>query len=527
MLKAVIYTRVSTEEQAENGTSLETQELGCLRKAAQIGAQVIGIHKDEGISGAFYMSRPGMLAALADVEAGRAEILIVASLSRFSRDVEHQQGLKKRIERAGGRLVLCDMELQDTPEGDLQFGIMGQFAQYERQVIRKRTMIGRKKRAEEGIQPYRTLSPFGYHVPTEKDVLAGVYPASALGLYQVIEEEAAVVRELFIRCAAGTPLRGLAKWLDAKGVPTPQGGLRWYPSTLRCLLNNSVYKGTALVGRREVVTDESRLQKGFKMSYSLRSRPADQCVPIAVPALVTEDLWEACQKRLGDNQAAFSGNPKRRYTLSGYAVCIECGRRMGGWTCHGCSYYVCNVEWCNQYKRAKRGPDAENAVRLCIETLAAEPEQIAKAITVYTEADHDSDAGDVLKKLQGEMEALAAQEKATITAQIAGIQNGADPGIYAGLFSEIARKRKELQERISALSVPFPEETFNPKETARIIAQIAADIHLVFSSPDVSPARKNAILASILRSVKIDVDRYHVELAPIPGSGLTVQQHPS
>lgn len=99
--KAVLYLRVSTEEEAETGTSLETQELACLRKVAALGGQVIGIHKDEGVSGGFYLSRPGIQAALCDLEAKRADVLIVASLSRFSRDAEHQQAIRKRIERAG------------------------------------------------------------------------------------------------------------------------------------------------------------------------------------------------------------------------------------------------------------------------------------------------------------------------------------------------------------------------------------------------------------------------------------------
>ena len=57
--KAVIYTRVSTDKQAEEGTSLEVQESACLRKAQDLGAEVTDIITDEGVSGAFYLSRPG------------------------------------------------------------------------------------------------------------------------------------------------------------------------------------------------------------------------------------------------------------------------------------------------------------------------------------------------------------------------------------------------------------------------------------------------------------------------------------
>ena len=79
-------------------------------------------------SGALYHARPGIQAALRDLEAGKADTLIIANLSRFSRDREHQSTIKKRVEAAGARLVFCDMDFADTPEGDLAFGIMGTFA---------------------------------------------------------------------------------------------------------------------------------------------------------------------------------------------------------------------------------------------------------------------------------------------------------------------------------------------------------------------------------------------------------------
>jgi site-specific DNA recombinase len=146
--------------------------------------------REEGVSGALYIARPGMQKALSLIEAGKANLLICANLSRYSRDAEHQHAIKRRLESAGARLVLCDMDFDATPEGDLAFGIMGNFAAYERKIIRKRTMTGRRRCAENGIQPHRNLSPFGYHVITKEDVLTGRYPAGTVGTYQVIEEQA-------------------------------------------------------------------------------------------------------------------------------------------------------------------------------------------------------------------------------------------------------------------------------------------------------------------------------------------------
>lgn len=216
---AIIYTRVSGNEQAEHGTSLESQRDACRAKALSLALPVSAEYEDAGTSGGFLLSRGGMQAALADIHAGRADTLICASISRYSRDTEHQQSIKKAVQAAGGRLVFCDMDFDDTPEGDLAFGIMGNFAEYERKSIATRTEKGRRKRAEQGKQPARARAPYGYHVVGKADVLRGDHPADLCGQYLVIEPEAEIVRAMFDRYTSGTnTLSGLARWLNENGI---------------------------------------------------------------------------------------------------------------------------------------------------------------------------------------------------------------------------------------------------------------------------------------------------------------------
>src|SRR5258708_25895389 len=86
-LRAVIYTRVSTGEQADNGTSLDDQLILCRHKVEELGGQVVSEYDDPGVSGALYLSRPGIQAALRDVENARAHTLVIAKLHRSDRDV--------------------------------------------------------------------------------------------------------------------------------------------------------------------------------------------------------------------------------------------------------------------------------------------------------------------------------------------------------------------------------------------------------------------------------------------------------
>ena len=229
MRGAVLYTRVSGNEQDKHGTSPETQKDACRKKALELSLPIIAEYYDGGISGGFLLSRTEFQAALQDIQAGRADTLICPNISRYSRDVEHQQAVKKAVRAAGGKLVFCDMDFADTPEGDLNFTIQGGFAEYERKLIRERTMKGKRKRAEEGRQMSPSRSPYGYRIVLKEDVLRGEFPAELLGRYTVEEGQAAIVRELFSRYASGecgTP--ALAKDFNRRGVPLPRGGTLWH-----------------------------------------------------------------------------------------------------------------------------------------------------------------------------------------------------------------------------------------------------------------------------------------------------------
>lgn len=239
-LRVVLYARVSTNEQVAAGNSLIEQHAACIAKAQQLGAEVVAYHEDAGVSGSLYLARPGIQRALAEIESGKANALIIAKLDRYSRDREHQAAIKKRIERAGGSLIFCEGDFADTPEGDLQFGIQGSFAEYERKVIRERTMKGRRATSRKGIQTQTSMRPFGYYIPNKEDVLLGRYPAEQRGKYQVIEEEARWVRGIFERVARGDSMHGVARWLNTEGVPTPRNGQFWRVSSLKRILGNPV-----------------------------------------------------------------------------------------------------------------------------------------------------------------------------------------------------------------------------------------------------------------------------------------------
>jgi hypothetical protein len=163
------------------------------------------------------------------------------------------------------------MHFDDTPEGDLAFNIMGDFAAYERALIRKRSITGKLRRVEEGIQPSRAMRLFGYHIVTENDVISGRYPAEELGKYHVIQEEAAWVRGMLQRYAAGASMRSIARWLQESGVPTHRGASHRAPETVTGIIRNLVYRGLATFGKRE-----RRVDPGAWTVWLLSHLPREQ-----------------------------------------------------------------------------------------------------------------------------------------------------------------------------------------------------------------------------------------------------------
>ena len=256
---AVIVTRVSTGEQVKNGTSLESQLDACRLKALTLNLPIFAEYEDAGLSGGLLLMREGMQRAIADIKAGHANTLICAKMSRYSRDVEHQQSIRKEVRQAGSVVVFCDMEFADTPEGDLAFSIMGGFAEYERKVIRARTMSGRQKRIDQGQQPTRGHSPYGYHIVTHADVTRGTYEPEMVGRYVIVPAEADAIRMAFMAYAQGeASMSGVCRLLHASGA-RPRRAQIWHIATLHDILSNPAYKGEPATGRYRYTMDEQRV----------------------------------------------------------------------------------------------------------------------------------------------------------------------------------------------------------------------------------------------------------------------------
>lgn len=152
------YLRVSTADQAESGAGLSAQreaiEVDCQRR----GWQLVTIYEDTA-SGKSLNGRPQLKAALAELAAGNAEVLMSSKLDRLSRSAVDFGQLLETARKQGWKVVVLDLGVDtSTPAGELVAGVMVQVAQFERRRIGERTKDALEQKAKSGVRLGRPRS---------------------------------------------------------------------------------------------------------------------------------------------------------------------------------------------------------------------------------------------------------------------------------------------------------------------------------------------------------------------------------
>jgi site-specific DNA recombinase len=515
--KAVLYTRVSTNAQAEQGTGLEVQEAACLRKAQELGAEVVDIISDEGVSGAFYLSRPGIQKALTMLEAKQADTLITMKLDRSGRDADVLSVIRKRVQNAGAKLVFVDgANFENNATGNLLFRVNAGFVEYEKEVIRERTTGGRRKRAESGVQPCRTLSPYGFHVVTKEDVLIGSYASGTVGQYMIVEEKAVWVRAIYERYQAGASLRQIKKWLASEGVPSPEGCADWNLSTLRRILSNPAFMGKAAFGRTQRKVDEERLTKGFVRTDYAVPRDKSEWVHLDCTPIVSEATWQACQTRIETNKER-RGNPRQKYLLTRLMYCPHCKRRMGGLLMGKTRYYRCPHDRGCPYWNINANKLEEAFLRQFV-VLIRHPELMEAAIRAYDRTHSQAQDTDDRERLQDELNKLDRQEDATARAQIEASMEGRSTEVYDRLLSEINSKRHAVQIRLQAAQTQVRQK-LQPRTAAEKVCAVLEAAEAVLLAEDVPEGKKNELLQQVTQGIypNSETKQFDAYLSPIVG----------
>jgi site-specific DNA recombinase len=168
--KAAIYVRVSTEEQARLGVSLDAQEEALKGYCKTYGFEIFNIYRDEGKSAKDMAHRPALRQLLTDAEAKKFNTVLVYKLDRFSRSLIDLKLTVEKLKKLKVDFVSMQEKIEtNSAAGNLFFNILGSFAEFERQIIGERTKFGMAKKARDGTIVNR--APLGYDIVNKKLII--------------------------------------------------------------------------------------------------------------------------------------------------------------------------------------------------------------------------------------------------------------------------------------------------------------------------------------------------------------------
>ena len=341
------YARVSTDSD-EQFTSYEAQVDYYTRYIRSNSEwEFVKVYTDEGISGTNTKRREGFKEMIADALAGKIDLIVTKSVSRFARNTVDSLVTIRKLKEHG---VECYFEKEGIytfdGKGELLITIMSSLAQEESRSISENITWGQRKSFSDGK----------VHLPYKRFL---GYEKGENGRPAIVESEARVVRLIYRLFLEGKTQAGICKYLEELGIPSPGGKEKWSKTTVTSILQNEKYKGDALLQKTFTV---DFLEKRMKTN---EGEVPQYYVEGSHPAIIEPDEWEQVQAEFARRNTlgkAYSG----KSVLSAKLVCEDCGSFFGSKVWHSTDRYRRTIWQCNgKFK----GEDRCHTPTLDIETI--------------------------------------------------------------------------------------------------------------------------------------------------------------
>jgi len=333
---AAVYARKSTDQNvADEAKSVRRQIEHAHQYAKRKGWTVSETHVyvDDGVSGAEFANRPGFLRLMNAVKPRAPfQVLVMSEESRLGREAIETAYALKQLVTAGVQVwfYLDDRQRTiDSPTDKIMLSLATFADEVERERARQRAYDTALRKAKAGhvtggrvfgYQNVELLDAGGSHSHVER---------------QIVEAEAAVIRQIFSLSTEGYGMKAIAKRLNLERAPSPRAqqgrSQTWAPSSVREVLFRDLYRG--------VITWNRSRKRNAWGQHEQRARPAGDWIEVPAPhlAIVSSEAWANAHARLetvraiymkGTNGRLFGrpplGDPSR-YLLTSLALCGCCG----------------------------------------------------------------------------------------------------------------------------------------------------------------------------------------------------------
>ena len=329
------YARVSTNSE-EQLTSYEAQ-VDYYTKYIRFNPdwEFVDVYTDEGISAVSTRGREGFNRMIEDALAGRIDLIVTKSVSRFARNTVDSLTAVRKLKEHGTEVYFEKEGIYTfDSKGELLITIMSSLAQEESRSISENVTWGQRKRFADGKVTLPYSSFLGYRKGPDD-------------LPEIVPEEAETVREIYRLFIQGKTVNWIANHLTEKGIPTPRGKAKWPTSTIESILMNEKYKGSAILQKKFTVDFLSK-----KMKVNEGEVP-QYIVEQSHPAIIDPEQWQKVQ----DEMAVRKAKGRHHNSLSPFSaklVCGDCGEFYGSKVWHSTDKYRRVIWQCNGKFKGER-----------------------------------------------------------------------------------------------------------------------------------------------------------------------------
>ena len=334
--KVAGYARVSTDHD-DQFTSYEAQiDYYTQYIKGRDDWEFVAVYTDEGITGTNTKKREGFKSMIADALAGKIDLIVTKSVSRFARNTVDSLTTIRQLKEHGTEVYFEKENIWTfDSKGELLLTIMSSLAQEESRSISENCTWGQRKRFADGkvSVPYSRF--LGYYKGDDGNLV-------------VNQEQAAIVRRIYSLFLQGKTPHGIANILTGDGIPTPSGKKNWSPTVIKSILTNEKYKGDAL------------LQKSFTVDFLTKKTKANEgeipqyYVEGNHEAIIDPETFEMVQREMA-RRVSGKNRHSGVHIFSGKIKCGDCGGWYGSKLWHSNDAYKRTIWQCNQkYKNEIR-----------------------------------------------------------------------------------------------------------------------------------------------------------------------------
>lgn len=494
-----LYVRVSTEEQAKSGYSLEDQIRQCRKKAGK-DAECIE-YVDDGYSGEF-LERPALTKLREDTKNGLIDEVVIYSVDRLSRNAMNAQIIVREFQRRNIKITFVTTEFDTTPMGNMFFGFNALLAEYEKALIKERMTNGRKAKARKN-KVVKDVKVYGYKYNKEA------------GKMEIYEPEAKIVRlifELFTDPRGRVQgINGIAHYLTDKGIPTKKRKGVWHRQVVRQILMNETYTGVFYHNKWD--TDgmlANKYKKNSEDKIPMTMRPKEEWIPVEVPVIIEKKTFEYAQKLLKESRRRWAGTSKNTYLLSGLVRCGECGNTMTGRRAKNWGTYIFEYSDIKNTAGAKhkgcgnriKCEDLDEAVwEAFVNLMTTKGQSLSEAAATTEEDTAISFEESEIQRIEARLEQIKSGRKRLLNflTMNADIVDEEDIRNQLINLKEEEDQLLKLKEETAALLDEIQQEEVNEE----ILAEVVEEYLQAAESKTLTLERKQELLRKAIREIRV------------------------